>query len=128
MILNNRDVLLLHLTIKLVPNQSLDTRLSSHMQILIICIFTYVNEIVRNEGKLYIKKHTSKLIFASNHHCCMLLNHQRYNLTSSLSNGPASNNHCCIFYIMSDTFDKYFHPVALYEKYLICIFMTINEN
>ena len=61
--------------LNLVPNQSLDTCLSSHVQILIICIFTYVNEIVRNERKLY-KKHTSKLIFVINHHCCMLLNHQ----------------------------------------------------
>ena len=24
-------------------------------------------------------------------------------------------------------FDKLFHPVVLYEKYLICIFMNINE-
>ena len=31
-------------------------------------------------------------------------------------------------YIMSDTIDKYFHPVVLYENYLICIFMNINEN
>ena len=32
------------------------------------------------------------------------------------------------FYIMSDTIDKYFHPVVLYENYFICIFMNINEN
>ena len=25
-------------------------------------------------------------------------------------------------------FDKFFHPVVLYENYLICIFMNINEN
>ena len=25
-------------------------------------------------------------------------------------------------------FDKIFHPVVLYENYLICIFMNINEN
>ena len=25
-------------------------------------------------------------------------------------------------------FDKFHHPVALYENYLICIFMNINEN
>ena len=25
-------------------------------------------------------------------------------------------------------FDKYLHPVALYENYLICIFININEN
>ena len=25
-------------------------------------------------------------------------------------------------------FDKYFHPVVLYENYVICIFMNINEN
>ena len=25
-------------------------------------------------------------------------------------------------------FDKSFHPVVLYENYLICIFMNINEN
>ena len=24
--------------------------------------------------------------------------------------------------------DKFFHPVVLYENYLICIFMNINEN
>ena len=24
-------------------------------------------------------------------------------------------------------FDKFFHPVVLYENYLICIFMNINE-
>ena len=24
-------------------------------------------------------------------------------------------------------FDKYFYPVALYENYLVCIFMNINE-
>ena len=24
--------------------------------------------------------------------------------------------------------DKIFHPVVLYENYLICIFMNINEN
>ena len=24
-------------------------------------------------------------------------------------------------------FDKLFHPVVLYENYLICIFMNINE-
>ena len=25
-------------------------------------------------------------------------------------------------------FDKFFHPVVLYENYLICIFMNINEK
>ena len=25
-------------------------------------------------------------------------------------------------------FDMFFHPVVLYENYLICIFMNINEN
>ena len=25
-------------------------------------------------------------------------------------------------------FDKFFHPVVLYENYLICIFMNINER
>ena len=25
-------------------------------------------------------------------------------------------------------FDKFFHPVVLYENYLNCIFMNINEN
>ena len=25
-------------------------------------------------------------------------------------------------------FDKFFHTVVLYENYLICIFMNINEN
>ena len=25
-------------------------------------------------------------------------------------------------------FDKLFHPVVLYENYLICVFMNINEN
>ena len=25
-------------------------------------------------------------------------------------------------------FDKFFHPVVLYENYLICIFMNIKEN
>ena len=25
-------------------------------------------------------------------------------------------------------FEKFFHPVVLYENYLICIFMNINEN
>ena len=25
-------------------------------------------------------------------------------------------------------FDQSFHPVVLYENYLICIFMNINEN
>ena len=25
-------------------------------------------------------------------------------------------------------FDKFFHPVVLYENYLICIFMNINET
>ena len=25
-------------------------------------------------------------------------------------------------------FDKFFHPVVLYESYLICIFMNINEK
>ena len=24
--------------------------------------------------------------------------------------------------------DKFFHPVVLYENYLICFFMNINEN
>ena len=31
-------------------------------------------------------------------------------------------------YIISDTIDKNFHSVVLYENYLICIFMNINEN
>ena len=26
------------------------------------------------------------------------------------------------------SFDKNFHPVVLYENYLICIFMIINED
>ena len=25
-------------------------------------------------------------------------------------------------------FDKFFHPVVVYENYLICIFININEN
>ena len=25
-------------------------------------------------------------------------------------------------------FDKFFHPVVIYENYHICIFMNINEN
>ena len=32
------------------------------------------------------------------------------------------------FYIPVIQFDKFFYPVDLYEKYLICIFMNINEN
>ena len=27
-----------------------------------------------------------------------------------------------------DTFDKFSHPVVLYENYFICIFMNINET
>ena len=32
------------------------------------------------------------------------------------------------FYIPVIQFDKFFHPVVLYENDLICIFMNINEN
>ena len=32
-----------------------------------------------------------------------------------------------IFYILVIQFDKFFHPVVLYENCLICIFMNINE-
>ena len=32
------------------------------------------------------------------------------------------------FYITNDKFDKFFHPVVLYENYRICISMNNNEN
>ena len=31
------------------------------------------------------------------------------------------------FYILSYSILKFFHPVVLYENYLICIFMNIHE-
>ena len=33
-----------------------------------------------------------------------------------------------IFISSEIQFDKFFHPVVLYENYLICIFMNINES
>ena len=33
-----------------------------------------------------------------------------------------------VFISSAIQFDKFFHPVVLYENYLICIFMNINEQ
>ena len=33
-----------------------------------------------------------------------------------------------VFISLVIQFDKFFHPVVLYENYLICIFMNTNEK
>ena len=54
-----------------------------------------------------IIKNINKLISATNHH---QTNNVEYFISSVIQ------------------FDKSIHPMALYENYLICIFMNINEN
>ena len=44
----------------------------------------------------------------------------------------ATNHHQTNIVVCSESlvlhFDKFFHLMVLYENYLICIFMNINEN
>ena len=53
------------------------------------------------------KKNMNELISATNHHQTNIV---EYFISSVIH------------------FDKSIHPMALYENYLICIFMNINEN
>ena len=71
----------------------------------LICIFMNTNENFKNEGK--ILKNINKLISATNHHQTNIV---EYFISSVIQ------------------FVKSIHPMALYENYLICIFMNINEN
>ena len=61
---------------------------------------------LRNEVKVIKTNSIDKQISTPNHHQTTLV---------------------ASFYIIVE-FDKSFHPVVLYENYLICIFLTINEN
>ena len=70
----------------------------------LICIFMDTNENLKNEGK---SLNINKLISATNHHQTNIVEY---------------------FISLVIQFDKSIHPMALYENYLICIVMNINEN
>ena len=59
----------------------------------------------------------------------MKQNHKNNNINEHIS---AQKHHQATIVAVSISpviqFDKFFHPVVLYENNLICIFMNINEN
>ena len=72
----------------------------------LICIFMNINENLKKIREI-IKNTINKLISARNHHQTTIVE----------------------YFILSEIqFDIPFHLKVLYNKYLICIFMNINEN
>ena len=72
----------------------------------LICIFMNINENLKKIREI-IKNTINKLISAPNHHQTTIVE---------------------CFIASEIQFDIPFHLMVLYNKYLICIFMNINEN
>ena len=71
----------------------------------LIFVFMNINQNLKNKLKI-IQKVINKLSLASNHHQTTIVA-------------------CFILSVIQ--FDKVFYLMVLYENYLICIFMNINE-
>ena len=72
----------------------------------LVFIFMNINQNLKNKWKI-IKNVINKLILASNHHQTTIV--------------------ACFFISSVIQFDKVFNLMVLYENYLTCIFMNINE-
>ena len=96
--------------------------------------YSYLNCYISYSTKLGTKlkiRHKSFIQSHANYLSCMDYKQKTLKVTKIIKNiTDISPKHSLLHVVISSAikFDKSFHPVVLYENYIICILININEN